>query len=67
MNFPQNLPTSDLDLAIDVGRELTLNERRSLEEAFAESELVFKVDVIDFQQVDNEFQTLIKRTGNAWT
>ncbi len=52
-------PYSDLDLAIDAGRRLTLDELAALREAFSESDLPWKVDVTDWRGVDAGFAALI--------
>jgi predicted nucleotidyltransferase len=53
------LPFSDLDLAIDAGRPLTLDERAELAEAFTESDLPYKVDILDWRAVDERFRQMI--------
>jgi predicted nucleotidyltransferase len=50
---------SDLDLAIDAGRRLTLDEIARLVEAFTESGLPYKVDVVDWHGIDERFRRLI--------
>jgi len=50
---------SDLDLAIDAGRRLTLDERARLTEAFSESDLPYKVDVVDWHAIDDRFRRMI--------
>ena len=50
---------SDLDLAIDAGRRLTLDETAILREAFSESDLPYRVDVVDWQSVDEHFRGII--------
>ena len=54
-------PASDLDLAIDAGRPLTLDERAALSEAFSESDLPYKVDVADMRQIDEAFLAAVER------
>jgi predicted nucleotidyltransferase len=44
---------SDLDLAIDAGRELTLDEIATLAEAFSDSDLPYRVDLMDWQGIDD--------------
>jgi len=44
---------SDLDLAIDAGRRLTLDETARLAEAFSESDLPYRVDVVDWRTIDD--------------
>lgn len=50
---------SDLDLAIDAGRVLTLDEAAVLREVFEESDLPYKVDVVDWRTVSDHFRELI--------
>lgn len=52
-------PLSDLDLAIDAGRCLTLDETASLAEAFSDSDLPYKVDIVDWHVIDEGFRQLI--------
>lgn len=48
-------PYSDLDLMVDAGRALTLNEAADLRDAFSESDLPWKVDVVDRRLASSEF------------
>ena len=50
---------SDLDLAIDAGRRLTLDERASLTEAFSDSDLPYSVDIVDWEDLDNRWRAAI--------
>jgi len=50
---------SDLDLAIDAGRRLTLDEIAVLREAFDECDLPYRVDVIDWQAIGDDLRRLI--------
>lgn len=50
---------SDLDLAIDVGRRLTHDERAILAEAFSESDLPYRVDVVDWRSLEERFRGII--------
>jgi predicted nucleotidyltransferase len=52
-------PFSDLDLAIMDDEPLSLETRARLEEAFSESELPWKVDVLDWALSDQSFRKLI--------
>ncbi|WP_215762644.1 nucleotidyltransferase family protein [Acetobacter sp. P1H12_c] len=53
-------PFSDLDLAIMGGEPLPLETRARLEEAFSESYLPWKVDVLDWALIDLYFKDIIK-------
>jgi len=50
---------ADLDLLVDIGRRLTLSESADLSEAFSESELPWKVDIIDRHATEDYFLTRI--------
>ena len=52
-------PLSNLDLAIDAGRRLTLDEIAALAEAFSESDLPYKVNIVDWRGIDERFRHLI--------
>jgi predicted nucleotidyltransferase len=54
---------SDLDLAIDAGRALTLDEAASLADAFSESDLSYRVDVVDWRAIDDRFRQIIAQEG----
>jgi predicted nucleotidyltransferase len=50
---------SDLDLAIDCGRPLSLDESARLAEAFSDSDLPYKVDVVDWHGIGDGFRTAV--------
>ncbi|MBU2655735.1 nucleotidyltransferase family protein [Acidomonas methanolica] len=57
-------PFSDLDLAIMGDEPLSLETRARLEEAFSDSELPWRVDVLDWAVTDNHFKEIIcKKSG----
>ena len=53
--------SSDLDLAIDLSRPMRSGETTALAEAFDESNLPYKVDVVDLQSVGTVFKSIIDR------
>ena len=54
-------PYSDLDLAI-VGEEaISLDTLAALNEAFAESDLPWKVDVVDWARMGDAFRRIVER------
>ena len=53
---------SDLDLAIDLGRPLTQLEQSNLAEKFEESDLPYRVDVVDLQTVQPYFKVIVEKT-----
>jgi uncharacterized protein len=50
---------SDLDLAIDAGRRLTVDEMAILREGFDDSDLPYRVDVVGWQATDDRFRRII--------
>lgn len=58
-------PHSDLDLALKGKEPLPRSVLGDLAEAFSESDLPFRVDVVDWQTVTPSFQAVIDRDGVA--
>ena len=54
-------PYSDLDLAIVTDRPLDLSLSAALADDFSESDLPFKVDVIDWASTSEAFRKIIER------
>ena len=50
---------SDLDLAVVAGNKIKRRTKMLLREAFEESDLPFRVDVIDYNAVSDEFRAII--------
>ena len=50
---------SDLDLAIDAGRLLILDELAEVTEAFSDSDLPYKVDLVDWHNIDARWRQTI--------
>ena len=50
---------SDLDLAVDDGRRLTIDETAVLREVFDECDLPYRVDIVDWHAIDDRFRQLI--------
>ena len=53
-------PYSDLDLAVMTETPLTLYQGAMLTEAFEESNLPFKVDVVDWASISSNFKEIIR-------
>ena len=53
---------SDLDLAIISANPLNLYTLADLSEAFSDSDLNIRVDIVDFLRADKNFQDIIKNT-----
>jgi len=58
---------SDLDLAIDAGRRLTLDESARLSEAFSDSDLPYRVDLIDWHGIHDRWRRAIAAQRLALT
>ncbi|MEO5706141.1 MAG: nucleotidyltransferase domain-containing protein [Alteraurantiacibacter sp.] len=56
-------PYSDLDLAIDLGETIPLPLQARLTESFSESDLRWKVDIVDLRNVSRSFAAIIDETG----
>ena len=56
-------PFSDLDLALEGSELLPLAERAALAEGFEESDLPFRVDLVDLLTVEAGFGARIRREG----
>lgn len=54
-------PYSDLDLAVIKGEPMSLSEGSALAEAFSESDLPWKVDVVDWATTSPTFRRIIER------
>lgn len=54
-------PYSDLDLAINGGKPLGIDLAAQLAEAFAESDLPYKVDIVDWTAASERFRKVIER------
>ena len=54
---------SDLDLAVMGEEPLSLRTASALEEALGDSDLPFKVDVVDWAKIDDAFREIIRRNG----
>ena len=58
---------SDLDLAIDAGRRLTLDEIAGLNQAFSDSDLPYMVDLVDWRDIDDRWRKIIAAERVALT
>lgn len=52
---------SDLDLAVMSERPLNFDLYATLKDAFSESNLPFKIDIVDWASIDEKFQDVIKQ------
>ena len=54
---------SDLDLAVMGEEPLSLHAAAALDEALGDSDLPFRVDVVDWARIDDRFRRIIQRHG----
>ena len=54
-------PFSDLDLAFDAGRAMTFEDLGALSSAFEESDLPWRVDIVDLATCSDTFRREIER------
>ncbi len=54
-------PYSDIDLAIDLGKPASLDILAKLAAAFDESNLAYKVDIVDWAAVDESFRDKVAK------
>jgi type I restriction enzyme S subunit len=57
-------PYSDLDLAIITERPLSLDVSAALADAFSESDLPWRVDVVDWATTGESFRRIIERENH---
>jgi len=56
-------PYSDLDIAIISTHALPLSQFASANDDFADSDLSYKIDLVDYARVNPEFQQIINNTS----
>ena len=58
---------SDLDLAVDAGRPLTWEEKSALAVAFEDSDLPWRVDVVDWRTIQPTFGKIIEKDRRPYS
>jgi len=56
-------PYSDLDLAVRCTGKMDIGKLARLEEAFQESDVPFRVDVVDWYRISDAFRAVVERTS----
>ena len=51
---------SDLDLSVECDERMDFDKLRLIKEAFEESDLLFRVDVLDWHSLSNNFKSIIE-------
>ncbi len=62
-----NRPTSDIDLALDAGRKLSLNEIQQARNVLDTLYIAEKIDLVDLLSVDQHLRDTILKEGILWT
>lgn len=61
-----NRPTSDIDLALDVGRVLSLTEMGPMRNIIDALNIPQKVDIVDMNAIPQDLKDIILKEGIAW-
>lgn len=61
-----NRPGSDIDIAVDNGKQLTLEELKNIKRLIDALPISQKVDVVDLNRVPVEMRDAILRDGIIW-
>lgn len=62
-----NTPESDIDLALDIGREMTFQELGRAWRVLDALHLVLKIDVVDMHSISDDLRSVILKEGILWT
>lgn len=54
-----NRKFSDFDIAIDMGEKLSFEFLNILKDAFEESDLPYRVDIIDYNNISDKFKKIV--------
>lgn len=57
---------SDIDIAIDVGKKMTIHERAFIWNFIDVLPISQRVDLVDLQSVSEKFRTVVLQEGIAW-
>ncbi|OGT49044.1 MAG: DNA polymerase beta subunit [Gammaproteobacteria bacterium RIFCSPHIGHO2_12_FULL_38_11] len=60
-------PYSDIDLAIMTQRPLSVSTMSELTNALSESDLPYKVDLVDWSRIDDSFKKIIEKQHDVIT
>lgn len=59
-------PTSDIDVALDMGKKIDEAVVRAIKEAVEESSIPFTVDIVDMYAVSEDFKKHIMKDRKLW-
>lgn len=58
---------SDIDLAIDTQAQIPLYDINEVKSMLAESNIVYKIDIVDLHRIPEKMREVILREGIVWT
>lgn len=58
--------SSDIDIALDAGKKLRRADVGEIRDMFMESNIIHKIDVLDYHGVSKDMQEMIDKEGIAW-
>lgn len=61
-----NAEWADIDIALDAGRPLSLQDVDEVKSMFGESNIMYKIDVVDFHQINDVMREEILRERVVW-
>ena len=61
-----NHERSDIDIALDAGQKLPLVVIDEVASVLAETNIAYKIDVVDFHRISEAMQQDVKKEGVAW-
>lgn len=62
----KNQPLSDIDIAIDAGKQLPIEDIDEANAIMVELNIPYKVDIVDFHHIPSTMQDLIKKEKVIW-
>lgn len=57
---------SDIDIALDTGLQIPLHDINEAKSMLAESNIVFKIDLVDLHRIPEKMKEIILREGILW-
>lgn len=57
---------SDIDLALDAGKQLEFYDVGEAKAMFAESNIIHRIDILDLNNVSDRLKNIILREGKEW-
>ena len=61
-----NGPRADIDIALDAGKRLLIEDVDEIKSMFKESNIMYQIDVVDFHQVSELMRSEISKEKVIW-